>query len=406
MIAAVTCSALALVALPGGLVVGANTLLNDSGGDSVNETAATIPMTPVELLAVVSPRGEVASLALLALSPSGAGGTIVSIPVGAAADVAEGEPLRRIVDGFAAGGLDSVRAEVEDLTNITVNLAAKVTHEELTVLLGSVGSRSVNLAAPVKDSTADGTVVTVLEAGEQTVTPGQIAQALASSAAGVAESVRLPQVRAMWGAVAGAAVAAPTQTTTSLAGGQSGTGGLLGGAGIDSPVDTAGFLSVLLSGPVDVWQFAATLITDPQRNPSQADMYAVDSGEVLMVMASVAPSALALTSNDIAVMLDIPFNDSSLAKEAVTRLAFLGANVVLVRRITDPPAEKTVVHYNDVLVRVEVEEFATLIGPLEFVETTEQIEGVNARIVLGNDFLRHLGGADPVTTTTTTTVPG
>lgn len=400
MVAAITCSVLALVALPSGLVVGASTLLNDSGGDSVNDAVTTIPMTPVELLAVVNARKEVASLALLALNPSGKGGTIVSIPVGTAADVADGEPLRRIVDGYATGGLDSVRAEVEDLANITVDLAQEVTAEELATVLSGVGSQPVLLANPVTDTDANGTTVTVLEAGSQTVTAAQIAQALASSASGVAESLRLPQVKALWGAVARAGVAGVADaatTTTTVAPGQQ--------TGIDAPADTAGFMSVLLGGRIDVWQFSALLINDPQSNPSAADLYSLDAGEVLMVMASVAPSALSLTSNDVAVMVDVPFDNSAIAKEAVTRLAFLKANVVLVRNVPGPAPERTMVYYNDVLVRVEVEDFTTLIGPLDFTETSEVVEGVNARIVLGNSFMAFLGGAVASTTSTTTTVP-
>lgn len=409
MVAAVTCSVLALIALPSGLVVGATTLLNDSGGDELENVATPIPLTPVELLVVVNDRNEVASLAMLALSPTGSGGTIVSIPVGAAADVAEGEPLRRIVDGHATGGLDAVRLEVEDLTNVTVDRVDEVTSAELAVLLDAVGSQPVTLNSPVTETGADGTPLTVLAAGSQTVTPLQIAQGLAAAPAGVPETIRLPQVKALWGAVARAGVEAATTgsgngtgtdpatgTTTTVAGAQS---------GISAPADTAGFLSVLMKGRIDVWQFDATLITDPARNPANADMYSVDAGEVLMVMASVAPSALSLTSNDVAVMMDVPFDDAMIAKEAVTRLAFLGANVSLVRKVSGPPAEKTVVHFKDVLVRVEIEDFSTLIGPLEFVETTEQIEGINARIVLGYDFVRFLGNAVPAPSTTTTTVP-
>lgn len=400
LIAAVTCSVLSLIALPGGLVVGATTLLNDSGGDEVANEATPIPLTPVELLVVLNDRNEVASLAMLALSPSGAGGTIVSIPVGSAADVAEGEPLRRIVDGYATGGLDSVRLEVEDLTNVTVDSVDDVTSTELATLLNAIGPQPVTLNAPVTDTSAEGTALTVLEAGSQTVTPVQIAQGLAAAPAGVPESMRLPQVKSLWGAVARAGVdtAVTSATTTTLAAG--------GQAGITAPSDTAGFLAVLLKGRIDVWQFDVTLVSDPVRNPGNLDMYSVDAGEVLMVMASVAPSALSLTSNDVTVMLDVPFDDAMLAKEAVTRLAFLGANVALVRRMSGAPAEKTTVYYNDVLVRVEVEDFSTLIGPLEFAETSEQVEGINARIVLGYDFVRFLGNPVPTpSSSTTTTVP-
>ena len=53
LIAAVTSSVLTVVALPGGLVLGANSLLNETGGNKVtSEATAVIPETPVELLVI------------------------------------------------------------------------------------------------------------------------------------------------------------------------------------------------------------------------------------------------------------------------------------------------------------------------------------------------------------------
>jgi hypothetical protein len=159
------------------------------------------------------------------------------------------------------------------------------------------------------------------------------------------------------------------------------------------------YLAAMLLGRIDVWQFNATRITDAQRNPNAVDLYSLDGGEVLMVMASVAPSAMRLVSNNLTVMVDVPFNSSTYAQESVTRLAYAGANVVLVRQIVDTPSEKTVAFVNDSIARAEVETYAGLIGPIEIVETLERIEGVNVRIVLGNEFVAFLG-AGGITTTT------
>ncbi|CAB4367865.1 unannotated protein [freshwater metagenome] len=122
-----------------------------------------------------------------------------------------------------------------------------------------------------------------------------------------------------------------------------------------------------------------------------------------MVMASVVPSALTITSNNIAVMVDVPFANSDTALEAVTRLAFLGANVVLVRQPTEPPVERTIAYYNDSIARTEAEGYMSLLGPLEFVESTDVISGVNLRIVLGNDFVAFLGQGSSINTSTSST---
>ena len=55
MMAAVVSSVLTVIALPSGIVVGANSLLNESGGDKVDQgVVVDIPQTKVNLLAVVN----------------------------------------------------------------------------------------------------------------------------------------------------------------------------------------------------------------------------------------------------------------------------------------------------------------------------------------------------------------
>jgi hypothetical protein len=226
-----------------------------------------------------------------------------------------------------------------------------------------------------------------------------LAAGLASSQTGTPESARLPQVKALWNSIARAGVATPTDQ-------------VVGSSSSISPLDasaftsTTAFVQALLLGEIDVWQFSSTLFTDAVRNPNQVDLYGLDGGEVLMVMASVVPSALTVTSANVAVMVDIPFASSSVAKEVVTRLAYLGANVVLIRQSPDLATERTTVYYNDSIARTEAESYPTLLGPLEFTESKDVISGVNLRIVLGNDFVAFLGqGSATSTSTTSTTEP-
>ena len=400
MIAAMVTSGLSVIALPGGLFLGTNSLLRASGGNSIDSRGTVdIPSSVVEMLAVINSRNEVASLALLAVTPEGKGGTIVSIPVGASADVAKTELPRRIADSYATGGLLALETDVENLMNITVDFSDDVTATEFASVLSSVGTQPVVLQQSVTDTGVDGAPVVVLESGSSTATPELLAAGLASSQTGTPESARLPQVRALWSSIARAGVATPTAeiggTTSSV-------------LPLDASVftSTAAFMQALLLGEIDVWQFSSTLFTDPVRNPNQVDLYGLDGGEVLMVMASVVPSALTVTSSNVAVMVDIPFASAVVAKEVVTRLAFLGANVVLIRQSPDLAAERTTVYYNDSIAKTEAESYPTLLGPLEFTESKDVISGVNLRIVLGNDFVAFLGqGSASNTSTTSTTEP-
>lgn len=392
------------IALPSGLVLGANKLLNLTGGDNVDNRPTTrIPSTPTAMLAVINSRNEVASLAMLAVSPSGRGGSIVSIPVGANAEIPKSGTIHRIADSYsnavdATAALAALRADVEGLLNVSFSYVDDVNAAELGSLLGSVNGRQVTLPAPVMDSGAEGAAVEVLPAGETTVSGAQIAAGLAASESGVAESTRLPAVKELWTAVAsaGAPVSPPTDSTVA---GTTDT--------VAAPADTSGYMSALLAGPVQVWQLSGTLVTDPARNPTNADLYALDGGEVIMVMASVAPSAIALMSNSISLMIDTPYDDSALVREAVLRLSYAGANVVVVRTITAAPEQATRVFYNDELVRNDLQQYVSLMGELAYQLTDEVIEGVNARIVLGEDFRVFIGSAEgrTIATTTTSTVP-
>ena len=393
-IAAVVTSVLSVVALPSGVVLGANALLHESGGNSVDEAGVTeIPTTPVELIAVTKHVGEVvsvSSIALLALAPGGHGGTIVSIPVGTMAHVAADAAPARIADSFVTDGIFGLKSVVEDLLNISIDQADDVTALEFADLLKAVAPQQVTLAQPVFDTSAAG-VATVLEAGSASLTPTQISAGLAASQSGIPESGRLPQVKELWKAIARAgapAAADSTGTSTTIP------------AITEAPVDTAGYLAGLLSGRVDVWQLSGTLITDAQRNPSNVDLYEIDGGESLMVMASVMPSALSLASDAISVMVDVPFASTTVAREAVTRLAYLGANVMLVRETTATPAEHTVVYYTDEIARTEGEAYSATLGTLEFKKAPQTIAGVNLQVVLGNDFVAFLGSGGTTTTTT------
>jgi hypothetical protein len=400
MIAAMITSGLSVIALPGGLFLGTNSLLRASGGNSIDSRGTVdIPSSVVEMLAVINSRNEVASLALLAVTPEGKGGTIVSIPVGSMADVAKTEQPRRIADSYTTGGLQALKTDVENLMNITVDFADDVTATEFAAVLTDVGTQPVVLQQPVTDTGADGVPVVVLESGSSTASPELLAAGLASSQTGTPESARLPQVKALWNSIARAGVATPTDQ-------------VVGSSSSISPLDasaftsTTAFVQALLLGEIDVWQFSSTLFTDAVRNPNQVDLYGLDGGEVLMVMASVVPSALTVTSANVAVMVDIPFASASVAKEVVTRLAYLGANVVLIRQSPDLATERTTVYYNDSIAKTEAEAYPTLLGPLEFMESKDVISGVNLRIVLGNDFVAFLGqGSATSTSTTSTTEP-
>jgi hypothetical protein len=411
-IATVALGVVSLAVLPTGLVVATNVMLHSTGGNNVTTDKSTkIPVTPTALLAVTDSRNALASLAMIAVAPGGKGGTIVSLPVNTSAVIAKGYSVHRFSDSFASSGLTGLQSDVEGTLGVTFDLVASVNATDLATLMTPMGTQNVNLAQPVYDNASSPTAtsagapragaVTVLPAGAQSLTPTQVATALASDQTSVPESTRLPQVKALWSAVANATATASTSsgaTATSLASVTS--------ANTEIPTDAAGFFTDLFKGSIQVWQLSSSLITDTTVNPNNSDLYQLDTGETLMIMASVAPSAIAITSSNVTVLIDSPFADTNLVKEAVVRLAYVGATVVVVRQTADAPQEHTTVAYTDEMVHSSMTAFESVMGALSFNVDSTPVEGINARITLGNDFKAFITSPKGVTIATTTTVAG
>ena len=396
-VAAFLCGLLGMVMLPSGLALAANSLLHSTDGDSVDtKNIIKIPSTPAALLAVVDGNGFVASLQMIALAPGGRGGTIVSIPVGAASVVAPGEAPRRLGDAFLLNGIDGLTSDVEGLLNVTFTAKAAVTEAELAAML--VGERDVNVEIDRAVNTLLPTgIQEILPAGKHTLTSAQVAGILASNQAGAPESDRLPIIKSLWVGIAGAGLNIATTTTE-----------VMGTATTLAPALTVqDFLQRTLTGDVQVWQFAANAIPEGELNPTNSDMYALDKAEVIMVVASVAPSSVSSLYATINVQIDSAFTDATITREAVLRLSILGVNVVLVREVTGEPVAETVVQYSDDPVRTEVESYSSIFGPLSPKRVTQQVEGVDARIVLGTNFRDFIAGQPSgggITTTTSIAV--
>ena len=398
MVTALVLGLVGVVALPAGLVVGTNSLLNTSGGKSIDQTPALqIPTTPAGLLVGVNESDEVTMMALLAIAPGAKGGTIVSIPVGANAEIPKSGEIHRVADTYKTSGFDAFVIDVEGLLNVTFSVAAKVNTAELAAMLAPIGDQSILIEKEVINTELDGTDAVVLSAGQQTLTPMQIAQGLMARKTGALESDRLSRIKLLWETVAKAIPKtseslSTTQTTRS-------TTPVI-------PTDIASFFAAVISGPVQNWQLTGTFVSEPQRNPGPRDLYDLDGGEIIMVMASVVPSSVTAGSAMISFLIDSPFTDARITRQAVLRLAYIGANVIVVREVPGAPAAHTVIKYNDEIVRSDLELFTTLFGPIEFNQTDERVEGIDAQLVLGEDFRAFIGSAQGATISTTTTLVG
>jgi len=345
-----------------------------------------LPTTPTAILAVTDEQNFLTSLSIVALTPDGAGGTVMIMPVGL---MQPGQPAgqpRRLADVYGSDGVDALKAAVESVTNSQIDLISVNGVDATAELIARAGTTTPTYAADVTDTETDATRV-VATAGTNQLTPIQAAQVLASRDVAQIESARVPNVKATWDAIvasigAGVIGAVPAAVVPDV--------------GAQTPIDMPTFMSALFSGPIKIWQFGFERLTDAEQNPQDIDVYGFNAGELVMVMASVAPSAMVAVFPTLSVQIDSPFGDIAVTQDATFRMLYMGTNVILVRQITSTPPPITVIKYSDEMDRAMAEPLTTMFGEIVFEKATERVEGIDVQVILGDSFVNFLAtGAKP-----------
>jgi hypothetical protein len=410
-------AALVVAAIPVLGVAGWRAIRDSKAARDVTTSAETIPVTPTALLGGTDADGRLTTLAVLALAPQGAGGSVVAVPVGASITADDGS-RHRLADRFAEGGIDQLKLDVEAMMLLTVDVAQVVDQAQLAALLAPVGDVAVDLpadviqgapptpttSAPEEESTptsstrAPGRDTTttsepettttteapgelVAAAGQQQLTPDAVARVLLATTVGESEITRLPVNEAVWKAVAAA-----------VGDGRPGTAPVDIAAG--PPADLTAFVGGLWAGSVRTWQMGVSPITSASANPTGADLLQVDLAEAIMVVATVAPSAASAVLDGASVQLTSGFSDWHVTRNAIAVLAYIGANVMIVINTDEAPPATSQVLAGSAAVQSLAEEYATALeaGPVEPV--TDPVEGVEVQIVLGQSFADAQAGAE------------
>jgi hypothetical protein len=416
LLAAMLCGIGAACLLPIGGVYGARTLLNSSGGKNVDASGALkIPATPAALLVTVNDVNVATSLTAFVLDPSGAGGTIVSIPVGSRAEIIGNEAPRRVGDSFTQAGLAALQLDIEGLLDVSFSVVGAVSATDITNVFSMLPTVDVTFDVPmintalvmpdpattttVKRRSSETTLppqpiatdTEVFPAGTQTLTAEQMTLTLMAQKLSEPESARLPRMKSLWAGIAAAVGTglppeqlqlSPTSTPNEV------------------PADIGTFMRRVFAGPVQVWQLSAQPLSGAD-NPALLDLYALDRFEVLMIMASVAPSSLSLPSGSLAIQVDSSLNDANITRAVVERLNYIGASVVLIRELTDTAPQQTTFRYSDkAMLELAKAGLEAVLGPLKYEQLKKPVEGISAQIVIGQDFVDFLGSSPALPPTT------
>ena len=345
-----------------------------------------VPLTPTAIFAVTDEENFLTSLTVMALTPQGAGGTVMVIPVGA---LVGGRPVgkpQRLADVYGSDGVEALQNAVEAMTNSQIDQITVNGVDGTAELLARVGTVNATFSTDVTDTESEISDV-IAEKGSVDLTPMEMAAALAARDISGDEAGRYPSIKATWEGISAAVGSGRPGAVPAV---------VIPDVGAQSPADMHAFISALFAGPINIWQIDTERIIDAERNPKDIDVYRYNAGEVVMVMASVAPSAMVAVLPTLTVQVDSPFDDSAVTQDSVFRILYMGTNVVLVRVVASVPPPVTIIRYSDEMDRAIAEPLTTMLGEVVFEKATERVDGVDIQIVLGDSFVTFMSdGAKP-----------
>lgn len=379
--AAFSVGVLVLTLLPVSVVVAWRAVRDSKAAQEVIALPSReLPTTPTAILAVTDEQNFLTSLNIVVLTPEGAGGTVMILPVGL---MVPGQPVgqpKRLADVYGSDGADALRAAVESVTNSQIDLISVNGVDSTAELIARAGTTTPTYATDVTDTETDATRI-VATVGINEFTPIQAAQVLAARDVAQVESSRMPNVKATWDAIV-ASIGAGVIGAISAE--------VVPDVGAQTPVDMPAFMSALFAGPIKLWQFSSERLNDAERNPQDIDVYGFNAGEIVMVMASVAPGAMVAVFPTLSVQIDSPYADITVTQDATFRMLYMGTNVILVRQVTSTPLPVTVIKYSDDMDRAIAEPLTTMIGEIVFEKATERVEGIDVQVILGDSFVNFL----------------
>jgi hypothetical protein len=376
-----------LVLLPVSVVVAWRAIRDSKAAQEIVALPSRdLPTTPTAILAVTDELNFLTSLSIVALTPDGVGGTVMIMPVGL---MVSGQPAgqpKRLADVYGSDGVDALKSAVEGATNSQIDLIAVNGVDATAELIARVGTTTPTYEVDVTDTETDATR-SVASAGVNEFSPLQAAQVLAARDISQMESARMPNVKATWDAIVASVGNGSIGAVPAV---------VIPDVGAQTPPDMPAFMSALFAGSIKVWQFASERVTSTEANPQDIDVYGYNAGEVVMVMASVAPSAMVAVLPTLSVQIDSPYADIEVTKEATFRMLYMGTNVILVRQVSSTPPPITIIKYADEMDRAMAEPLTTMFGEIVFEKATERVEGIDVQVILGDSFVNFLAtGAKP-----------
>jgi hypothetical protein len=404
--AVATVAVAAAVALPLLVVKGSRTIANSRAGRTATSLAppsGSVPNTPAALLVGVDANNEVVGLTLLALAPSGSGGAVVVVPAGTEWFTAGSNRAARLASAYDdGGGLDAERDAVEGVLGITTSVTEAVDQSQLAAMLAPYAPLRVVFDDRVLGTNAAGQEEVLYPAGPVDLTAAQAARVLIDRGPNESEITRLPRVASIWSAVlSSGARTASTMTRAAATSTSAGPSTPTPATTVLTPATVADQLAAVARGSAAVRLLPVRPVLDAVANPDGLDLLAPDNAGQKLLMAELLPGAISPANANIRFRVVNESGDPDLLYEAVGRLAYVGANVVVV---SQPEATQaaTVIEYQSTDRKTEASRYLPVIGPATVRESEERIVGIDATVILGQDFATFMQTERARGTTTST----
>ena len=391
-----------LLLLPLLAVVAGRTIANSREGKAVDTTTpvSELPSTPAALLVGLDRNGKPASLTVLSVAAGGKGGTVIVVPLATAAYLDDPAKATRLDSAYAAGGLDAQTQGVESVLGISTTTSQALDEDGLTTLLEPYTPVKVTFDTPVLDTSSDGSTKELFPAGDVTLSAREAAQVLLARVDGESELSRLPRAEALWTALLANSPSTSTGTTTASAPTASTPTVPTGGG--NAALDVAGFLSAMAKGQSGVTALRVQPSFDPG-DPTAPELLQADVAYLRLLVATVMPGAVSPSNGNISFRIINPLGDPQASYDAVGRLAAVQANVVLVTDTSGPVPDHTSIVWLSPAGQAQAAAFAPVLGAPAPTAGTERIDGVDATVTLGRDFLPFVQAEEAKAAASTTT---
>lgn len=383
--------------------------------------ATQLPATPASLVVLDDPQGRPITAALLAPRPTGPGGLLLVLPLGTQTVGATGQ-TERLDAAFTTAGLDGFARSVEGLFGITIAAVAELGPNDAGAVIAPLTPITVSLTDPVRSVTAGGGTALVAPAGTAAL-GGLEAAAVLAARAEESELVRLDRVQAVWQALlatrqgqsvalaapATTASLAPTtvasdgSTTTAPAGDVTTTSTTTPAAAFAGTDTVVAALGAIATGPNQVRVLTEQVVADTVGTADER--FVADPATMRLLVAEVLPGAVSPANGNLRLRVLNPSGDESVAYQAVAKLTFVSANVIVVDNTAGPVPETSALTYADEARAAEMSGLVPVIGTLSIATTDERIDGVDATVTLGLDFVNAARRAAASTTTAAAAVP-